>query len=120
MKFLSVLILLMATSFFTSATGQEAGVTVKGVVVDWQYARVPPTTLVFESEGQTKEVKVDDQGAYEVQLPPGLYTVKATAPGFRERRVKLQLAPAAPRILNIMLQVPPQPRLRCPPGSICL
>ena len=119
MKFLSLMILLIAESLFTSAIGQEPGVTVRGVVVDWQYARVLPTTLVFKSEGQTKEVKVDDQGAYEVQLPPGLYIVKATAPGFRERRVKLQLAPTAPRILNLMLEVRPQ-RFRCPKGSICL
>src|ERR1051325_10659731 len=98
MKLLGLLILLIADSLFTSAMAQEPVVAVRGVVVDWQYARVPPTTLVFASEGQTKEVKVDDQGAYEVQLPPGLYKVKATAPGFRERRVKLQLAPATPRL----------------------
>lgn len=120
MKFFSLLILLIAGSLFTSAVGQEPGVTVRGVVVDWQYARVLPTTLVFKSEGQTKEVKVDDQGAYEIQLAPGLYFVKVTAPGFRERRVKLQLAPAAPRILNLMLDVQPQGRIRCPKGSLCL
>ena len=118
MKLLGLLILLTAAPF-TSAMGQDSAVTVKGVVVDWQYARLLPTTLVFKSEGHTKEVKVDDQGAYEVQLPPGLYIVKATAPEFRERRVKLQLAPATTRILNIMLQVRPQ-IFRCPKGSLCL
>jgi hypothetical protein len=76
MKLLSLPILLLAASFFTSAMGQEPGVTIKGVVVDWQYARVLPTTIVFKSEGHTKEVKVDDLGAYEVELPPGLYIVK--------------------------------------------
>ena len=120
MKFLSLLILLIAGSLFTSAIGQGPGVTVRGIVVDWQYARVLLTTLVFKSEGQTKEVKVDDQGAYEIQLAPGLYLVKATAPGFRQRRVKLQLAPNAPRILNLMLDVQPEGRIRCPKGSLCL
>ena len=119
MKVFSLMILLLAGSLFTSAMGQEPVVKVSGVVVDWQYARVLPTTIVFKSEGQTKEVKVDDQGVYEVELPPGLYLVKATAPNFRERRVRLQLEPAAPRILNIMLDVRPQ-RFHCPKGSLCL
>ena len=119
MKFLSLLVVLVAGSLFTSALGQESGVKVRGVAVDGKYARLLPTTIVFKSEGYTKEVKVDDQGAYEVELLPGLYIVKATAPNFRERRVKLQVTPATPRILNIMLQVTPQV-FRCPKGSVCL
>ena len=119
MKLLSVLMLLIAGSLFTSAMGQEPVVKVSGIAVDWQYARLLPTTIVFKSKDHTKEVKVDDEGAYEVELPPGVYVVTATAPNFRERRVKLRLEPAAPRTLNFMLQVVPQ-IFRCPKGSICL
>jgi uncharacterized membrane protein len=118
-KFLSLLLVLIANSFATSALGQEAAVKVSGVVVDGQYARVLPTTIVFKSEGGTKEVKVDDQGAYELELLPGRYVVEATAPGFAKRRVKLQVEPGVHQILNLMLDVPPQ-IFHCPKGSICL
>ena len=102
------------------ALGQESAVKVSGVVVDWQYARLLPTTIVFKSDnGKTKEIKVDDQGAYEVELAPGKYVVEATAPEFRKRRVRLQLEPGTDRILNLMLDVVPQ-RFHCPKGSICL
>ena len=101
------------------AISQQPAVRVTGIVVDWQYARVLRTTIVFESEGHREEVTVNDEGAYEVDLPPGRYVVKASAPNFRERRVKLQVEPDAPRILNLMLTVPPQ-NFRCPKGAICL
>jgi Carboxypeptidase regulatory-like domain len=113
------LLVLISTSLFTSAKGREPTVKVRGVVVDWQYARVLPTTILFESAGQTKQVKVDDQGAYEIDLPPGRYLVKASAPNFIERRVKLQLESTAPRTLNLMLDVQPQ-NFRCPKGALCL
>lgn len=118
-KFFSILLVLIAGSLGTSALGQQPAVKVSGIVVDWQYARVLPTTIVFKSEGETKEVKVDAQGAYEVELTPGQYLVEATAPNFRKRRVKLQVEPATQRILNLMLDVVPQ-RFHCPKGSLCL
>lgn len=118
-KFFSSLLVLIAGSLGTSALGQQPAVKVSGIVVDWQYARVLPTTIVFKSEGETKEVKVNAQGAYEVELTPGQYLVEATAPNFRKRRVKLQVEPATQRILNLMLDVVPQ-RFHCPKGSLCL
>jgi len=114
--FLSLLLGLMAVG---AALGQEPAVKVSGVVVDWQYARVLPTTIVFKSEGVTKEFKVDDNGAYKVELPPGRYVVEVTAPNFRKRRVKLKLEPGADQTLNFMLDVVPQ-SFHCPKGSICL
>jgi len=114
--FLSLLIALIAAG---TALGQEPAVKVKGVVVDWQYAFVLPSIIVFKSEGVTKEVKVDDAGAYKVELPPGRYVVEVTAPNFRKRRVKLKLEPGADQTLNFMLDVVPQ-SFHCPKGSICL
>jgi hypothetical protein len=118
-KFFRILLVLIAGSLGTSALGQQPAVKISGIVVDWQYARVLPTTIVFKSEGETKEVKVDAQGAYEVELTPGQYLVEATAPNFRKRRVKLQVEPATQRILNVMLDVVRQ-RFHCPKGSLCL
>ena len=115
--FLSLLLVLMAAGV---ALPQEPAANVSGVVVDWQYARILPTTIVFKSESETKEIKVDDQGAYKIELPPGRYVVEVTAPNFRKRRVKLQVQPGADQTLNFMLDVVPQPRIHCPKGSVCL
>ena len=119
-KFLPLFfLLLVATAQQGYAIGQQPTVKVTGIVVTWNYARVPGTTITFESQGHTEEVVVDDKGAYEVDLPPGRYVVKAKSHHFLQRRVKLQLEPGAPRILNLMLDVEPQD-FRCPKGAICL
>ena len=117
-KFALLVAVLMAGSLFTSA-GQELNVTITGTVVDWQYARVIETTIVFKSAGETREVKVDKSGEYKVDLPPGRYLITARAPGFRDRRVKLQLEPTTSRVLNFMLDVQPQ-NFHCPKNAICL
>jgi uncharacterized membrane protein len=114
-----LVVLLLPDLLFTSALAQEPAVKVSGIVVDWNYARVITTRIVFKSEGETTEVTVNEEGSYEVELPPGRYVVEATAPGFLKRRVKLQVEPAAPRTLNLMLSVEPQD-FRCPKGAICL
>jgi len=117
-KSLFLVVVLIAGSLFTSA-GQEPNVTVTGTVVDWQYARAIETTIVFKSAGETREVKVDKAGEYKVDLPPGRYLVTARAPGFLDRRVKLQLEPTTSRVLNLMLDVQPQ-NFHCPKNAICL
>jgi hypothetical protein len=117
---LSFGLLLLILVVCSSGNAQEPLGKLNGIVVDWQYARVLRTTIVFETAGLRKAIQVDEEGAYEVELPAGWYTIKATAPGFIERRVKLQLESATPRILNLMLDVRPQKVIRCPKGSLCL
>ncbi len=99
---------------------QEGSGTVKGIVVDWQYALILPATIVFVGTSLKEEVRVDHEGSYETALPAGDYLVKATAPGFLERRVRFRVQPNNVRTLNMMLDVRPMKIGKCPRGSLCL
>ena len=87
---------------------QEALARLKGIVVEPTYARVLHTTIVFKNLSFKKEVTVDEEGAYEVEVPAGTYLVKANSAGFRESRLKVDVLPDVTKTLNIMLKVKPQ------------
>ena len=57
--------------------------TVNGVVTDAADATIPRVQIVFESRGRRQEVVCDNDGNYELQLPPGTYTVSAKQQGYR-------------------------------------
>ena len=91
----------------------------KGVVVDWQYARILGSCLTVKNKTIEKKVIVDGEGAFEVELPVGTYEVVAQSPHFRRfRQKKLQIESNTTTTLNIMLQVAPQVAGRCPAGTI--
>ena len=93
----------------------------KGIVVDWQYARIPYATLLFEDDLVRKEVSVNEEGAYEVELPVGNYKVTAHVQHFqRYSLTSFFVAPDGTRTLNVMLQVEPQKPIKCPKGFPCL
>ncbi|HET9711854.1 MAG TPA: carboxypeptidase-like regulatory domain-containing protein [Pyrinomonadaceae bacterium] len=93
--------------------------TLKGVVVDWQYARVLHSCLTVKNKTIQKKVIVDPEGGFEVELPAGTYEVVAQSPGFRRfRRHKLQIDSNTTTTLNIMLEVAPEISGRCPAGTI--
>ncbi len=118
---LAALVYLLLAALYAPATyAQESSGTVKGIVVDWQYARVLPTTIVFLGTSVKEKVRVDHEGSFEIELPAGDYFVKATAPGFLERRVRFRVAPNALMTLNIMLDVRPMKVGKCPRSSLCL
>lgn len=85
-----------------------------------RYARVLNTTIILENKSFKKEITVDQEGFYEVEVPAGTYLVKAQGPGSRQSRVKIAILPDATRTLNIMLEYLPQKPVRCPKGALCL
>jgi hypothetical protein len=76
MRLLSAIIILLAALFVSLAQSSKRG-TVKGVVTDAADATIPRVQIVFENRGRREEMVCDDGGNYEVQLPPGTYTVSA-------------------------------------------
>lgn len=90
-----------------------------GVVVDWQYARILETTITFEGKSLKKKVTVDDEGAYEIELPAGTYLVRATRRHFLERRFRFTVEPGKTKMLSLILDVEPE-KFDCPKGHICL
>lgn len=99
---------------------QRATGKLKGIVVDWQYARVLNTKIILEGRSFKKEVAVDAEGAYEAEVPAGSYLVKAESAGFRQYRLMFDVAPGEAKTLNIMLKVLPQKPVKCPRGALCL
>ena len=91
----------------------------KGVVVDQQYARVLRSCLSVKNKTVEKKVVVDEEGAFEIDLPAGTYDITAQSPHFRQfRRNKLEIQPDTTTTLNIMLEVAPERAGRCPAGTI--
>jgi len=82
MRPLCAIIILLAALFVSLAQSSKRG-TVKGVVTDAADRTMPKVQIVFANRGRKEQVISDDQGYYEVQLPPGTYTVSAKQQGYR-------------------------------------
>src|SRR5690348_9721161 len=93
--------LIVAAVFFVLATSpvawtQEARATMSGRVVDPQNAAVTQADVVVRSDdtGVEQRTRTNDQGNWTVRfLIPGYYSLRITAPGFRQmerRGIELQ------------------------------
>ncbi len=88
---LSLLLVFVTATFAQSNTGS-----ITGVVTDTNGAVLPNATVTVMNQGtnEKRTVQSDGEGRYEVPgLPNGIYTVEATATGFKTTSVKdLRLA----------------------------
>jgi len=87
----AIIFLLALTAFGQSNTG-----TITGVVTDQNGAVVPNATVTITNQGtnEKRTAQADAEGRYEVpSLPTGIYSVEASASGFKAATVKdLRLA----------------------------
>jgi len=100
----SVLAILIFVTGVVIALAQQTPPTgvLKGVVVDWQYARILGSCLTVKNKTIQKKVIVNAEGAFEVELPAGMYEVVAQSPNFRRfRQKKLQIESNTITTLNI-------------------
>ena len=115
---ISIIFLLVAGLPAQSLTPVQANMgKLKGVIEDWQYARILGSCLTVKNRTFEKKVVVDTNGAFEVELPVGTYQVVAQSSGFGQFRWKeLRIEPNATKTLNIMLKVAPE-KAGCPAGT---
>ncbi len=115
---ISIIFLQVSLSLAQSLTPAQANMgKLKGVIEDWQYARVLGSCLTVKNKTFEKKVMVDTNGAFEVELPVGTYQVTAQSPGFRQFRWKeLRIEPNATKTLNILLNIAPE-KAGCPAGT---
>src|SRR5690348_3374435 len=82
--------------FATGAFGQSNTGSITGVVTDPNGAVVPNAAVTVTNQGtnEKRTAQTDGEGRYEVPgLPNGIYTVEATATGFKTTSIKdLRLA----------------------------
>lgn len=106
---------------FIPCPAQDASGRVKGIVTDWQNARVLATTITFQSKQFQKTVIVNPEGEYEIDLPTGFYTVTTERFGYRKYKLrKLKILPNQFEVLNIKLKYAATKSFKCPAGVPCL
>lgn len=101
---LSLLLVFAIATFAQSNTGS-----ITGVVADANGAVLPNATVTVMNQGtnEKRTVQSDGEGRYEVPgLPNGIYTVEATATGFKTTSVKdLRLAVGEKARADLMMNV---------------
>jgi hypothetical protein len=88
--------------------GQNAATSLRGLVTDPTGAAIPGATvaIVNSANGARVDAVTNAQGEYSLQqIPPGTYTITATAAGFGKFTTTAQLLVAQPATVNMKLQV---------------
>ena len=91
----------------------------KGVLQDWQYARILRSCLTVRNKTFQKKIMTDERGAFETELPAGTYEIVFLAPSFTPlRRKNVQIEPGTTRTLNALLDVAREVSGQCPAGTL--
>ena len=102
---------------------QNGPAKIKGLIVDWQYARISHAVIIIKNDLFTKEVRTDDEGAFEIEVDAGTYDLLAKSPGFSPfRRKAYSVKSGDMKTLNILLNAaqPPKASYKCPRGKTCI
>src|SRR6201994_4100725 len=96
---------LFATLFVVSIFGQQGTTSLRGTILDKSGASIAGATVTLTNVEQAvqRSSTSSDTGAYEfVSLPPGTYSLRVEASGFRANDQKnLQLLVNNPTTLNV-------------------
>ncbi len=104
-------------------TNAESEAQVKGVIVDWQDARIVNASIRIEAKNFRRELNSDQSGEFNVVLPIGTYRVTVSHPVFKTFVIKkLKVSRSGMSGLKVMLRVktPIASGAKCPKGSLCL
>jgi hypothetical protein len=78
-----VLVIAMVSIVDATALPKQGDGKIKGAILDVNDARVANASITIEGNKIKRVVKSDDQGQFEISLPPGRYQVTVKANGFR-------------------------------------
>lgn len=85
---LSFLVMACEVGFATPALSPPAqevqNVTISGVVLDANDARIVGATIKIENAEVSRQLKSDDEGSFRTDLPPGEYRITVEQRGFRK------------------------------------
>ena len=101
--------------------GQE--VELKGVIVDWQDARIINASISIEGKNLRRSLVSNDNGEFTIALPVGTYKVSVKHPVFKTYVIKkLKVSEAADSVLKVQLKIktPQSSGGKCPKGQLCL
>jgi hypothetical protein len=107
---LAISLLLSANSAMAVVTSyRQSSITQKtsqltGTIVDMNLSRVSGVIVTIEGEGMPRTVTTSEDGSYKIDLPIGIYRIKATRPGFcPAHRAPFRALISAHMILNLTL-----------------
>ena len=112
-----------AAAYLQFRTSGESERHVKGMIVDWQDARVVNASILFEGKNFRRELASDEAGEFTVTLPIGTYRVRVSHPVFKPYVIKnFKVSASETPILKIRLNVktPLASGGKCPKGHLCL
>ena len=101
MNVLRVTLLLVAMNLFAAVVlGQPSG-KLAGTVSDLNEARVHGATVVVTIKGVTRTTTTNEEGAYELDLPSGIYRITVASIGFcPSRRASFRIKPSTAVTFN--------------------
>jgi hypothetical protein len=130
MKQLSlILFFLLACSVSSIAGGQtkdvigEGEAVLRGMIVDWQDARISNASIIIEAKNFRREVAANESGEFKVELPIGTYRVSVSHPVFKTKVIKKLKVPGSELpVLKVTLKVKTATEGggKCPKGHVCL
>jgi len=74
---------LVASAGMTSTASPRMG-RIKGIVLDVNKARVVNADIIVRSGDVKRKIMSNDEGRFEISLPPGSYQITVRANGFRQ------------------------------------
>jgi len=101
----------------------EQEVELKGMIVDWQDARIIDASIIIEGKNFRRSLVADNIGEFRIALPVGIYKLTVTHPTFKTYVIKkLKVSEATNTVLKVELKVktPTASGGKCPKGQLCL
>ena len=95
----------MAAALAQSSRSQSEPGKLVGMIVDQNEARITTAKILITGRGLSREVTVDEEGFFQIDLPQGNYRVTITANGFRTARRNVFVKSNAVTALNVQLVV---------------
>ena len=121
--FAASLLLLLFMQADAQSVVAEQEVEVKGVIVDWQDARIIDVSIIIEGKNFRRSLVSDGNGEFRTLLAAGTYKVSVNHPAFKTDVIKkLKVSEAGTSALKVQLKIKPEltSGVKCPKGQLCL
>ena len=120
---LLLLVFMRAEAIDAQTVVAEHEVELKGVIVDWQDARIIDVSIIIEGKNFRRSLVSDGNGEFRTLLPVGSYKVSVKHPVFKTYVIKkLKVSEVTNSVLKVQLKVktPLASGGKCPRGQLCL
>jgi hypothetical protein len=101
----------------------EQEVELKGVILDWQDARIIDASIIIEGKNLRRSLESNNEGEFKISLPVGTYKLSVRHPVFKTYMIKkLKVSEATNSVLKVQLNIktPLASGGKCPKGQLCL